>query len=82
MKSGQCLPIKIIERQDLKVLGYFGIDDLDKDTIRSYRNRFSALNPDHPWIDLDVVELFKQLQILSADRKTGKLKNFVFEKDD
>jgi ATP-dependent DNA helicase RecG len=60
------------EGQDLRVLEYFGIDDLDMDTIKSYRNRFAALNPDHPWIDLELLEFLKRLQVISIDRKTGK----------
>lgn len=60
------------EDQDLRILEYFSIDDLDMDTIKSYRNRFAALNPDHPWVDLDIKEFLKQLQVLTDDRKTGK----------
>jgi len=60
------------DSRDDRVLENFGIDDLDKDTLNAYRNRFSALKPDHPWLELSLEEFLERIGALGKNRQTGK----------
>ncbi|PLS29351.1 transcriptional regulator [Bifidobacterium parmae] len=42
-------------------LDRFGIEDLDTETIGSYRNTLSAVRPGHPWLALDMDEFLMRL---------------------
>lgn len=48
--------------------GYI-IDDLDIDTIRKYRNRFSSNHPDHPWNELDNENFLIMMGAIRDDRR-------------
>ena len=50
---GRMLADQSPEAADSRVLPYLGIADLDAETIRQYRNRFSARNPNHAWLNED-----------------------------
>ena len=50
---GRMLADQSPEAADSRVLPYFGVADLDAETIRQYRNRFSARNPNHAWLNED-----------------------------
>ena len=39
--------------QDSVILDGFGMEDLNIDTINSFRNRLGTLKPQHPWLSLD-----------------------------
>lgn len=60
------------ESQDSLILEGFGIDDLNQDTIDSFRNRLRALKPYHPWIALDDKTFLYKLGAYDKDRKLGK----------
>jgi len=55
----------------IRILEHFGIEDLDEDTIRQYRQRFSARSPDHPWLSLETAAFLEKLGARRCDRKTG-----------
>jgi ATP-dependent DNA helicase RecG len=60
------------DSRDELILEYFTIADLEKDTISAYRNRFSAVKPDSPWLDLPTEEFLNRIGAIGTDRATGK----------
>ncbi|MHC5827342.1 MAG: hypothetical protein ACYT04_68560, partial [Nostoc sp.] len=60
------------EPQDIKILEGFNLSDLDVETLKSFRQRFSSREPDHPWLALDEKNLLIQLGGWRCDRFTGK----------
>lgn len=60
------------EPQDYQIVENFTLDDLDKDTIKAFRNRFSAREPDHPFLAMETLELMINLGGWKSDRTTGK----------
>lgn len=58
------------ESQDSLILEGFEIEDLNKETINSFRNRLRAVKPNHPWISLDDKEFLYKLGAYGKDRKT------------
>jgi len=45
-------------------------EDLDKDSIRRYRNRFASLKPAHIWNGLDTVEFLKKVGAVRRNEKS------------
>ena len=60
------------DAQDSKILDGFDFKDLDLDTLKSFRQRFSSREPDHIWLSLDDQQLLDQLGGWKRDRQTGK----------
>ncbi|MEH2445867.1 MAG: RNA-binding domain-containing protein [Nostoc sp.] len=60
------------EPQDIKILEGFNLSDLDVETLKSFRQRFSSREPDHPWLALDEKNLLIQLGGWRCDRFTAK----------
>lgn len=60
------------ESQDSIILDGFSMEDLNKDTIDSFRNRLRAVKPNHPWVSLDDKAFLYKLGAYDKDRKTGK----------
>jgi len=58
--------------QDIQILEGFDFSDIDAETLKSFRQRFSSREPDHPWLALDDSDLLRQLGGWSRDRSTGK----------
>ncbi|MDZ4786433.1 MAG: putative DNA binding domain-containing protein [bacterium] len=58
--------------QDIQILEGFDLSDIDAETFKSFRQRFSSREPDHPWLALDDSGLLRQLGGWSRDRSTGK----------
>jgi predicted HTH transcriptional regulator len=48
------------------------LDDLDKDTLQSYRNLLSANKTNHPWIALNEQDFLARLGGWHKDRETGE----------
>jgi ATP-dependent DNA helicase RecG len=57
--------------QDLQILEDFDLADLDPETLKSFRQRFSSREPDHPWLALDDQNLLCRLGGWRRDRTTG-----------
>jgi len=57
--------------RDNVVLRGFGLEDLDAETIRDYRQRYANLHPDHPWNELDIIEFLRSIGAWRRDRETG-----------
>lgn len=60
----------ISEQEDAKVLTEFTLDDLDSETIRTYRQMFQNRNPDHPYNGYDDLQFLKSIQAWKKDRAT------------
>lgn len=60
------------ESQDSVIFDGCSIEeDLNSDSIAAFRNRLSALKPQHPWIALDNKSFLYKLGAYGRDRKTG-----------
>jgi ATP-dependent DNA helicase RecG len=60
------------EARDDRVLGDFGIDDLDSESLQTYRQIFQDTDPDHPWVGLDHQTFLQQLGAWRRDRTSGE----------
>lgn len=62
---------QIEESRDTEVLKGYGMGDLDAESFNSYRNMYSARQPDHPWNKIDAQEFLYQIGAWGKDRETG-----------
>ena len=60
------------EPQDVYILDKYDLEDIDGETLRAFRQRFSSRDPDHPWLALDDKEFLKRLGGWKHDRDTEK----------
>ena len=60
------------DSRDDRILEHYGLADLDQETVNGYRNRFSALKPTSPWLDLSLEHFLLQIGAIGIDRQTGK----------
>lgn len=58
---------------DAKIIENMNINDLNKDTVKSYRNLHSALHPNHVWEKLSDEEYLEKIGALSRLDKDNKL---------
>lgn len=58
--------------RDDKILTGFDFSDIDQTSLRAYRNLFNASKPQHPWLELDLFELFKNIGGWRKDRQNGE----------
>jgi ATP-dependent DNA helicase RecG len=54
------------------VFPHLGLDDLDRDLIARCRKTATLRWEDHPWKDLDDLELLQSAQLYQTDSETGK----------
>jgi predicted HTH transcriptional regulator len=59
------------EGNDSTILEYYTMDDIDKETLRKYRQVFEIRNDGHVWNPLDDKEFLEKLGGYRKDRKTG-----------
>jgi len=57
-------------KRDSLILENYTIEDLDKQSIRQFRQLFSSTRAGHPWLALEDMELLKKLGAYRKDRKT------------
>lgn len=57
------------EGNDGVILEGYTIYDLDEDTIKKYRNRFSSRTPEHPWNALNNEEFIEMIGGISEERR-------------
>ncbi|TYT68641.1 RNA-binding domain-containing protein [Microcystis aeruginosa] len=60
------------EPQDFQVLDNFNLNDIDPDTLKVFRQRFSNREPDHPWLAYNDQQLLHQLGGWRRDRNSSK----------
>ena len=46
---------------DMRIIEGMTIDQLDKDTIQSYRNRHRSFKPGHPWVNLSDADYLQKI---------------------
>lgn len=54
---------------DSEILGYFGLEDVDMDTLHSYRNRFRYTNDGHIYNDFDDLEFLIKMGAYREDKR-------------
>lgn len=59
------------EGNDSMILEYYTMDDIDKETLRKYRQIFEIRNDGHVWNPLDDKSFLEKLGGYRKDRKTG-----------
>lgn len=69
---GRMLADQSPEPADARILPHFGIADLDDVSLKQYRNRFSARNPNHAWLNEDLPGFLQKLGGWSKNRATGE----------
>ncbi|MDE5881127.1 MAG: putative DNA binding domain-containing protein [Muribaculaceae bacterium] len=57
---------------DAEILEGFSMDDIDKESLRGFRQLFMTLKPTHPWTEDDDLTLLKHIKAYGKDRVTGK----------
>lgn len=58
--------------RDDKILKGFNFSDIDLDSLKAFKNLFAAAKPQHPWLELDLFELFKKIGGWRLDRQSGE----------
>jgi ATP-dependent DNA helicase RecG len=56
---------------DSAIVAEFSLDDLDRDALTSYRNRFQTRDPASPWNGYDDARFLKALGGMARDRANG-----------
>ncbi len=60
------------EPVDSQILPYVGFDELDSDSLKRFRNRFLSRDPDHPWLNEDMLGFLAKLGGWRKDRLNGQ----------
>ncbi|MGG3448871.1 ATP-binding protein [Domibacillus aminovorans] len=58
--------------QDNLILEHYGINELNFESIKNYRYKFSAIKPDHPWNGLETKEFLYKIGAWGKVRNTSK----------
>nr|WP_235852002.1 transcriptional regulator [Niallia nealsonii] len=58
--------------QDNVILEYYGINELNFDSIKKYRGEFSSINPNHPWNGLEIKEFLYKIGAWGKVRNTNQ----------
>lgn len=69
---GRMLADRAEEPADSIILEQFDLNDLDNRSVQQYRQRFSARDPDHPWLKEDRKGFLEKLGGWRRDRKSGQ----------
>ena len=64
---------QLYESRDNLILSehYSFEEDINQDSLKSYRNLLSSHNPQHPFLELDLKDFFKKIGGWRKDRETG-----------
>jgi ATP-dependent DNA helicase RecG len=57
---------------DARILDGFKLSDLDRSSIRGFRNRFASTRPDHPWLALGDRGLLEKMGAWRKDNQADK----------
>jgi predicted HTH transcriptional regulator len=63
---------QVEDSRDNHILEGFSDDDLNIDTLKTYRTAFRTVKPTHPWNNLDDREFLRSIGGYRKDRQTGK----------
>lgn len=59
------------DSNDTAILSGFGMDDIDSDSLRAYRNLYRSAKGSHPWAELDDKEFLIQLGGYAKERASN-----------
>ena len=57
---------------DARILKGYSMDDIDLDTLHSYRKAYDSRHENHPWSDLSDMDFLKKVEAWRKDRETGE----------
>lgn len=58
---------------DGRILSNFNYDrDIDKESLRQYRQTFASLQPTHPWTSISDLDFLKKIRAYAVDYATGR----------
>lgn len=63
---------RVEDVRDARLLESFGFEDLERDSLRSYRHQFRAAKPGHPWSDSEDRDFLRSLGAWTVDRADGR----------
>jgi ATP-dependent DNA helicase RecG len=63
---------QVMDSRDIQILKGFTLEDLEPETLRSYRQILNNYNPDHPWNVPDTMEFLRRTNCWRKDRQTGE----------
>ena len=63
---------QVEESRDDRLLTGFDFNDVDQDSLRAYRNLLAIAKPQHPWLELELVDFFRSIGGWRRDRQTGE----------
>lgn len=58
---------------DVGLLENYTMDDIDRDSLKSYRIEFEHRNPDHIWCEIDDESFLRNMGGMGLDRRTGNV---------
>ena len=61
---------QVEESRDDRILTGFDFNDSDQDSLRAYRNLFAIAKPQHPWLELELIDLFRSIGGWRRDRQS------------
>jgi ATP-dependent DNA helicase RecG len=71
-EARRMLADQVDDSLDGQVAEYFGLNDLDPESVRQYRQIFSARSPTHPWIASPDAQFLEQIGAWRMDRISGR----------
>lgn len=63
---------QVEDSRDDRILAGFDFSDIDQDSLRAYRNLFAVAKPQHPWLELDIIDLFRNIGGWRKNRQNGE----------
>ena len=63
---------QVEDSRDDRILVGFNFSDIDQDSLRAYRNLFAIAKPQHPWLEQDLIDLFRNIGGWRKDRHSGE----------
>ncbi|EBI7716387.1 AAA family ATPase [Salmonella enterica] len=63
---------QVEDSRDDRILARFDFSDIDQDSLRAYRNLFAVAKPQHPWLELDIIDLFRNIGGWRKKRQSGE----------
>lgn len=63
---------QVEDSRDDRILSGFDFSDIDQDSLKAYRNLFAVAKPQHPWQELDIIDLFRNIGGWRKDRQSGE----------
>ncbi|TSJ53589.1 AAA family ATPase [Atlantibacter subterranea] len=63
---------QVEDSRDDRILVGFNFSDIDQDSLRAYRNLFAIAKPQHPWLELELIDLFWNIGGWRKNRQSGE----------